>query len=208
MKSSVSLVRRLWLGETEVPFGPPYTLTPGDRRKFSGTFGVDVSHYTFDIDTQGSCKTEAGYLAVGCSCRANWDVLANNGIRYVYAKASDGRGFDLSFPRIWAELEGEHTSRRIFRGAYHFLRPGVDTKTQASTFLQSIGATGGRKPAQLSPALDVERSNKRVFPGSTEFEMCPKNRLIKDKKDRYFCDMWYTMSSKEIIGLIDNRVDL
>jgi hypothetical protein len=70
-----------------------------------------------------------------------------------------------------------------------------------------IGATDGRRPAEPPPALDVEWSNKQVFPGTSDFEMCPKDRLVRDQRARYFCDMWYSMSSKEIVHLVTEWID-
>jgi len=180
MRSAVSeedinpaLLRRLWDLDAGPVSAAPYVLTAQERARYGGTFGIDLSHYTFDRGNgSSSCNTQEGYSATACSCTANWQGIANAGVKYVYTKASEGRGIDLSFKRIWSELEPMHNAGSLFRGAYHFLRPDVDVDTQVDVFLRQIGATGGRMPAQLPPALDIEWSTKRVSPGDADFEPC------------------------------------
>ena len=144
---------------------------------FEGSFGLDLSHYTFDIkNSDTKCSSADGYEDPACSCTVDWTQIKNHGLRYVYSKASDGRGSDLSFRRVWSELEYHHRTKKIFRGAYHFLRPTVDADVQADTFLRAIGAVDGKKPLQLPPVLDIEWSNKRVLPGTVEFMRCPASK--------------------------------
>jgi GH25 family lysozyme M1 (1,4-beta-N-acetylmuramidase) len=201
-----ALLHPFWLGLS--PLAAPYTLTEADREKFGGSFGVDLSHYSFDIaNSDPKCKTQSGYTDPSCSCTINWEILSDNKLQYVYMKATDGAAVDLSFPRFWSELEPKHASNLLFRGAYHFLRPGVDPEKQANTFLRAIGAIDGRKPAQLPPVLDIEWSNKRVKPGTREFKACPKNRLVKNDKGIYYCDMWFRVSSAGIAAMAKEWID-
>lgn len=187
-------LRNFWTGEILPQAAGPYVLTSQERAKFPGTFGVDLSHYTFDINTSNpACRTQQGYSTPACSCVADWQSLQNSGVRFVYSKASDGSSVDLSFAKFWSDLKAKHDAKVMFRGAYHFLRPGVDVDRQADAFLKAVGAVGGQKPAQLSPVLDIEWSNKRIMPGTPEFLACPTNRRTQTDQGKYFCDMWYTV---------------
>lgn len=190
---------------------PPYILTNREPSKFQGSFGIDLSHYTFDIDNDdATCKIQDGYSKPACSCVADWQAVSNSGVRFVYSKASDGAGVDLSFAKFWSDLKAKHEAKALFRGAYHFLRPGVDPDVQADAFLRAVGALNGQKPAQLSPVLDIEWSNKRILPGTPEFQACPDNRRTKNDQGKYFCDMWYQMKASEITVMAQkwiNRVE-
>lgn len=211
-------VRQAWIAGEGGPIAaaPPYTLTASERAKFGGTFGIDLSHYSFDIaNADPVCRSSSGYLQKDCSCTIDWDKLASAGITYVYTKASDGTSIDPSLQKVWPALENMHTSRKLFRGAYHFLRPGLSAMEQAQTFLQAIGATTGQPPLQLQPVLDIEWSNRRIVPGTTEFGSCPASRRTKTEGGTYYCDMWYTMSSAEIaaaaaewIRIVEERTHL
>jgi GH25 family lysozyme M1 (1,4-beta-N-acetylmuramidase) len=194
-------LRPYWLGV--VPSGraaapvPPYILTEKEVNKFGGTFGIDLSHYSFDLSNDPSCRRPEKYPDPKCSCSIDWQQVRNNRIAFVYSKATDGASADPSFPRFWADLAELHTSKSLFRGAYHFLRPGIDAHEQAQNFLKAVGAVDGQKPPQLPPVLDIEWSNKQVTPGSATFAECPKNRMIHTDKG-YYCDMWYQNTSAQI----------
>jgi GH25 family lysozyme M1 (1,4-beta-N-acetylmuramidase) len=189
-------------------------LTPADRQKFKGTFGVDLSHYTFDIENSTpSCRTSQGYIDKKCSCTIDWKALSDEGVIFTYSKASDGTGTDLSFPRFWSELKSRHEAKTLFRGAFHFLRPGVSAEAQAKTFLEVVGAVDGKQPAQLPPALDVEWSNKQVVLNSPEYTACPPVRRLRVRgttidRDKYYCDMWYKVPASEIATMARTWIDL
>lgn len=118
-----SLVRPFWLGGGAVPAAPPYTLTPQDRELYGGAFGIDLSHYSFDIDPSSSkCKTQEGYDQPACSCTADLDVLARNKLLYLYTKASDGAGIDLSFARL-VTIRAEAGIQNAFQGRLPLLPP-------------------------------------------------------------------------------------
>jgi GH25 family lysozyme M1 (1,4-beta-N-acetylmuramidase) len=202
-------LRRFWIGDI-VPqaAAAPFVLTNEVQSRFSGTFGIDVSHYTFDTDNDKPvCETLQGYATAACSCTADWDAVSGAGVRYVYSKASDGADIDLSFPRVWKDLQPKHASNSLLRGAYHFLRPGVDADKQADAFLLAIGATNGQIPAQLSPVLDIEWSNKRIIPGTPEFLACPASRRTQNDTGKYYCDMWYVMTATRIAELAKKWID-
>jgi GH25 family lysozyme M1 (1,4-beta-N-acetylmuramidase) len=191
---------------------PPYILTPQERDKFKGTFGVDLSHYSFDLSSNSppKCKTQAGFDDPDCSCSINWQTVIDNGLQFVYLKATDGSGIDLSFATKWKDLEAPHQSKTLFRGAYHFLRPGIDARTQADVFLKAVGAVDGNKPAQMPPVLDIEWASKSITPGTPEFDACPANRrlVIDADKGKYQCDTWYRTSSKDIAALAAKWIEL
>lgn len=202
-------LRRFWIGDIlPQAAAAPYVLTADERDKFRGTFGIDVSHYTFDISNGNPlCRTPQSYSTPACSCAVEWQSVSNSGVRYVYSKASDGIGVDLSFPRIWTDLQTTHVAKTIFRGAYHFLRPGIDADKQADAFLHAIGAVNGQRPAQLSPVLDIEWSNKQIIPGTPEFLACPVARRTQNDQGKYFCDMWYVLPPASIAALAKRWIE-
>lgn len=202
-------LRRFWIGDIlPQAAAPPYILTNQERMKFPGTFGIDLSHYSFDVDPSNPiCQTPQGYSTTACSCVSDWQAVANNGIRYVYSKASDGSGVDLSFAKFWMDLKEKHDAKILFRGAYHFLRPGIDPDKQADAFLHAVGAINGQRPAQLSPVLDIEWSNKRIAPNTPEFQACPVTRRTENDQGKYFCDMWYQVPSATIAAMAKKWIE-
>ncbi|NHZ40228.1 glycoside hydrolase family 25 protein [Massilia aquatica] len=91
--------------------------------------GIDVSHFQGQID---------------------WPTVAQQGIAFAYAKASEGGSvtdplFSTNYPAMRAA--------GIARGAYHFLHADVDAGQQARHFLSVLGPP---QPGDLPPMLDVE----------------------------------------------------
>jgi lysozyme len=90
--------------------------------------GIDVSHFQQDID---------------------WQQVRRVGIAFAFIKATDGVSlFDPFFNQNWRNAHGA----RIYRGAYHFLRPQLSAEEQAHFFLQNLKSDAG----ELPPVLDVE----------------------------------------------------
>jgi lysozyme len=90
--------------------------------------GIDVSHYQGEVD---------------------WQAVALSGVRFAFIKATDGSDdVDPRFARNWAGAR----AAGIVRGAYHFLRPGLDAKRQAAHLLSVVAMDD----MALPPALDVE----------------------------------------------------
>ncbi len=160
-----ALWRPYWIdGEGPAAVATPYALTAADRQKFKGTFGVDLSQCTFDIENKSpSCKTPQGYLDKKCSCSIDWCSLTNNGLLFVYSEASDATETDLSFARVWSELKSKHEAKILFRGAFHFLRPGVSAETQARAFLATAVTIYGKKLPRLPPVADEQLSAHLIF---------------------------------------------
>ncbi|WP_128932102.1 GH25 family lysozyme [Bradyrhizobium zhanjiangense] len=203
-------LRRFWLGVPAEPqaAAAPYLLTSQEQDRFGGTFGIDLSHWSFDIDnTPANCRTQQRYTDPACSCTINWQEISDNKLLHVYSKATDGSSLDLSFARVWSDLESRHASGKLFRGAFHFLRPGVDPRLQADVFLRAVGAVDGKKPDQLPPALDIEWSNKQILPGTEDFNKCPENRRTQSDQGRHYCDMWYTMQPQDIAAMAKEWID-
>ncbi len=91
--------------------------------------GIDVSHHTEPRD---------------------WRGLADNGIAFAFAKATEGATLvDELFTQHW---QGMHDAG-VPCGAYHYGRPGSDAATQAAHFHSVVGDL---KPDDLQPVLDLE----------------------------------------------------
>src|SRR5260221_6953313 len=96
------------------------------------SLGIDVSHY------QGSVR---------------WHDVASSEVRFAFAKASEGSSaVDSYFSENWRGMQ----EAGLFRGAYHFGRPGSDPETQAVHFQSVVGALGFR---DLPPVLDLEAAD-------------------------------------------------
>jgi GH25 family lysozyme M1 (1,4-beta-N-acetylmuramidase) len=206
-------LRSFWAQDNEpVPAAaaapPPFILTKAEAAKFNGTFGIDLSHYAFDIAPKNqACQNQQGYLTEACSCVADWQAVSKSGVRYVYSKASDGSGVDLSFAKFWSDLRPTHEAKTLFRGAFHFLRPGVDPDRQADAFLRAVGALNGQKPAQLSPVLDIEWSNRLIKPDTPEDKECLGRWRTRNDKGDQICDMWYAVPSATIAAMAKRWID-
>lgn len=97
------------------------------------TLGIDVSHY------QGS---------------VNWEQVAGSDVKFAFAKATEGNtGVDDRFVSNWPGIQ----EAGLFRGAYHFGRPGSDPIAQATHFASVVGPLGFR---DLPPVLDLEVSDR------------------------------------------------
>ena len=93
--------------------------------------GIDVSHY------QGTI---------------NWATVASAGIRFTYAKATEGTSY--VDPTLGSNLSGAK-SHGIYAGAYHFGRPDLGAPvTQADHFIAH--ASFARDGHTLPPMLDIE----------------------------------------------------
>lgn len=90
--------------------------------------GVDVSHYQADVDM---------------------DVLAEQGVSFVYVKATEGTGYtDPNFAINWANA----LDSPLEAGAYHFFSFDSPGEDQARRYIEVVGSLDGA----LIPAVDVE----------------------------------------------------
>ncbi|HEY9811087.1 MAG TPA: GH25 family lysozyme [Halomicronema sp.] len=95
-----------------------------------GAYGIDVSDFQENV---------------------NWRAVADDGISFAFAKATEGTTFVAeSFARNWSGMK----SVKIIRGAYHFFRPQSDPEAQAKHFLKIVKL----EPGDLPAVLDVESS--------------------------------------------------
>ena len=89
-------------------------------------------------------------------------VLKNQGISFVYIKATEGSSFvDSCFAENWKNAE----EAGLPAGAYHFFSFDSPGKAQADLFIDAVGDMTGR----LIPVVDVEfYSGKRSNPPEKE----------------------------------------
>ncbi len=93
-----------------------------------GLKGVDISSYQAEVDMKS---------------------LANQGIRFVYIKATEGSNHtDEKFKTNWENAA--KTEMKV--GAYHFFSFESSGETQADNYIETVGSLEGR----LVPAVDVE----------------------------------------------------
>lgn len=91
--------------------------------------GIDVSRYQGDV---------------------NWSAVAGSSVSFAFAKATENTGYkDSTFAKNWASMR----EVGLFRGAYHFGRPGGDPESQAAHFASVVGPLDFR---DLPPVLDLE----------------------------------------------------
>jgi GH25 family lysozyme M1 (1,4-beta-N-acetylmuramidase) len=91
-------------------------------------WGTDVSHWDGTI---------------------NWDTVANSGIVFSFVKATEGTSYrDPRFAFNWSEM----SRVGVFRGAYHFARPGTNAVSQARFFYNTVNPTS----SDLLLSLDLE----------------------------------------------------
>jgi len=96
--------------------------------------GIDVSHW------QGTI---------------NWTKVKSDGTQFAFMKATESNNYyDKTLPTNWAGAKNVG----IYRGAYHFARPGSTSgATQARYFVGKVGTLLKEKGA-LPPVLDLESS--------------------------------------------------
>ena len=77
--------------------------------------GIDVSHYSGDID---------------------WTTVQGTGVDFAFAKATEGTDFtDPQFAANWAGMQ----DAGVVRGAYHYFHPELDPDMQAAFVVQTVG---------------------------------------------------------------------
>jgi lysozyme len=109
----------------------------GGKPRKNSIFGLDISHYTTpDLD---------------------FGALKEQGIRFVFTKATQGTGFkDARFAEYWGKLGALAPDKKVLRGAYHFLSSSGDAAAQADSFLKFMALHGGFQPGDLPAVLDLE----------------------------------------------------
>jgi lysozyme len=114
-----------------------------DSVGFGTVSGIDVSHRQGDV---------------------NWHSVAEAGISFAFAKATEGGTFtDPQFNVNWAGMK----SAGILRGAYHFFRPARPFEAQVENFVKAVREL---KTGDLPPVLDLEEA---LTPNGDEWETIP-----------------------------------
>lgn len=122
-------------------------------------FGIDVSHHQGKVD---------------------WSKVIGQGPRYAYVKATQGeRHYDREFSNNWQALgTAGAATKRLRRGAYHFMSALADPAKQADNYIKTVGPL---QPSDLPPCLDVEWD----FPFRD-------GKLVEE-------DQWAKLTSNEIV---------
>jgi GH25 family lysozyme M1 (1,4-beta-N-acetylmuramidase) len=108
--------------------------------------GIDVSHHQGEV---------------------NWHAVAEAGISFAFAKATEGATFvDPQFLRNWALIK----DAGIVRGAYHFFRPSKPAESQVTNFL-TVTETS-RRSLTWRRLPHLTETNGRMSLPRTEFHWC------------------------------------
>lgn len=81
----------------------------------------------------------------------DWSSVPISVVKFVFAKATEGTDY---YSNQFQRQHDGAKSRTIPFGAYHYLDPTADGKTQAEYFLDAIDGYAG----ELLPALDIEET--------------------------------------------------
>jgi lysozyme len=143
----------------------PYKFRFPEDVRTDKVFGIDISHYDEYVE---------------------WEKVANQGIRFVYIKATQGQKYyDPTFERNWTavgKIEAK-VDPSLRRGAYHFMTANDPADLQAQNFLNTVGKLG---VGDLPPCLDLE------------WDWFVKNReYVRDRKGQKI-DNWASFSRAEI----------
>ncbi|MBK7408528.1 MAG: glycoside hydrolase family 25 protein [Saprospirales bacterium] len=119
---------RVWIGSVLAGLCILLLEAPMRQQSPFEIYGIDVSHY---------------------QSRVNWDLVAEEGIQFVFVKATEGMSHqDSLFCLNWGSIK----EAGLKRGAYHFFRPGVPADHQAHNFMELVQLEEGDMP----PVLDIE----------------------------------------------------
>ena len=114
--------------------------------------GVDVARFQGEID---------------------FSRLAEQGIEFVYIKATEGTAFtDDGFVSNWKNAE----ESGLIAGAYHFFSFDSPGKTQAENYIKTVGSLEGR----LIPAVDVEMYRARMGDPPAKEDVVRELRVFMD----------------------------
>ena len=80
----------------------------------------------------------------------DWGVVSNQGVKFVFVKASENTLADSMFSQHWQGSKNVG----MLRGAYHFFHPEANNSAQqADAFIQAVGTDKG----ELPPVFDLEQ---------------------------------------------------
>jgi lysozyme len=117
--------------------------------------GIDVSHFQGKVD---------------------WKKVADDGVNFVFIKASQGRHtVDPQYRRNWRET----AAHGLPRGVYHYLDPSIDPLLQAEHFSHTTGGEFGSFP----PVIDIE-----AFEGRDAAKVRQVlRRFVEEIKNKFAC---------------------
>lgn len=164
---------------------PPSFTFPKDARDTS-TFGIDFSHHVVDK----------------CKCDINWKAIAEQRVRFVYLKATQGASFDDASMKPALESIRKLGPNSIDVGIYHFLTASESADDQKRHFSKVIKEVGH---LQLPPSIDLEWD---AGPYDTS---CPADAVMRFRKTdgsiKLKCDRWSLLSAAEIILKTNEMLD-
>src|SRR5262249_20502867 len=111
--------------------------------------GIDVSHHQGIVD---------------------WQAIAASGIRFAYAKATEGQTFvDPAFSENWPRVK----DAGLVRGVYQLFRPAAPAENQGEPLLRTVP---GWEPGAPPPVLDLEEA--RAANGADEWDGVPAEQRV------------------------------
>lgn len=131
-----------------------------------GIIGVDISHYQGDVDM---------------------DKLIGQGVKFVYAKATEGSG---SVDEYFEKNRENGLKSGMPMGFYHFFSFDSPGKNQAENFIKTVG----NEPGRLIPVVDVEfYGDKETNPPEKEDVERELSGLLRELEREYgYKPMLYT----------------
>lgn len=110
---------------------------PEDTHTGTQIFGIDISHYS--------------------PSNLPFAKFKEKNILFVYMKATQGTGYkDSKFKDFWAAAGALPATKKVPRGAYHFLSASSDPELQAERFVAYVNLHGGIRADDLPPVMDLE----------------------------------------------------
>jgi len=136
---------------------PKNAVYDGGQPRKDSIFGVDISHWT-SVDPQ--CKRP-----LDASKEIDFSTLADQHVRFVYIKATQGVGYrDCRFLEYWNALGALPLAKAPLRGSYHFLSSDASGLDQAKSFVRFREQNGGFDKRELPPTLDLEWDKTKTVP--------------------------------------------
>jgi GH25 family lysozyme M1 (1,4-beta-N-acetylmuramidase) len=94
----------------------------------------------------------------GWDSTSDWNSVLNQGVKFVFVKASENTYSDSKFTQHWQGSK----SVGMYRGAFHFFHSELDNAAQqAAAFIQAVGVDKGELPPvlDLEPVLDANKKD-------------------------------------------------
>ncbi len=191
----MAITRRQFLAATPVVAVGVGTVT-GLAQSGSWPKGIDVSKW------QGT---------------VNWMSVKHAGITFAFCKATEGTSYtDPYFDTNWPAMQ----SAGLFRGAYHYGRPGSDPTAQADHFIKTSRPRSGDLPGVLDLETTDGKTKSQVWNWTQAFVNRVKSRLgrppilytgfyfwrdsVGNPNNNLNCPLWLAAYQSSTSGLIPN----